>query len=102
MLVVHLCFLDPEEDDHDGLEDSGYTEASQCSHSAEPEEDWDARVWSEDTALLSGQVGDLLNEQNGFPWLLLDSAVELIIPSCTVETLAFEFIRWLVWTATLC
>ncbi|XP_074491153.1 small RNA 2'-O-methyltransferase isoform X1 [Sebastes fasciatus] len=35
---------DPEEDDHDGLEDSGYTEASQCSHSAEPEEDWDARV----------------------------------------------------------
>ncbi|XP_068581123.1 small RNA 2'-O-methyltransferase isoform X2 [Cebidichthys violaceus] len=33
-----------EEEDRGDLEDSGYAEASQCSHSVEPEEDWDADV----------------------------------------------------------
>nr|XP_033476764.1 small RNA 2'-O-methyltransferase isoform X1 [Epinephelus lanceolatus] len=33
-----------EEEDHDVVEDSGYAEASRCSHSAEPEEDWEANV----------------------------------------------------------
>ncbi|XP_070765637.1 small RNA 2'-O-methyltransferase [Enoplosus armatus] len=35
---------DFEDKDHNDLEDSGYAEASQCSHSAEQEEDWEANV----------------------------------------------------------
>ncbi|XP_031715505.1 small RNA 2'-O-methyltransferase isoform X2 [Anarrhichthys ocellatus] len=31
-----------EEEDRDNLEDSGFAEARRCSHSCEPEEDWDA------------------------------------------------------------
>ncbi|XP_059196840.1 small RNA 2'-O-methyltransferase isoform X2 [Centropristis striata] len=33
-----------EGEDPDDLEDSGYAEARQCSHTAEPEEDWEANV----------------------------------------------------------
>lgn len=33
-----------EEEDHNDLEDSGYAEASQCSHSVEQVEDWEANV----------------------------------------------------------
>ncbi|XP_044055465.1 small RNA 2'-O-methyltransferase isoform X2 [Siniperca chuatsi] len=35
---------DLEEEDHNYLEDSGYAEASQCSHSAEQEEAWGTNV----------------------------------------------------------
>ncbi|XP_042339603.1 small RNA 2'-O-methyltransferase isoform X1 [Plectropomus leopardus] len=36
--------LEEEEEDHNDLEDSGYAEASRCSHNVEPEEDWEANV----------------------------------------------------------
>lgn len=37
-----IVFLELEEDDDYCLEDSGYAEAIQHSHSAEQEEDWEA------------------------------------------------------------
>ncbi|XP_034386260.1 small RNA 2'-O-methyltransferase [Cyclopterus lumpus] len=48
-----------EKEEPDDLEDSGYAEARQCSHSVEPEEDWDANVGSETYGFMSGQVGDV-------------------------------------------
>ncbi len=40
-----FIFLDlEEEEDYNDLEDSGYTEASQCSCSAEQEESWEENV----------------------------------------------------------
>ncbi|XP_074524608.1 small RNA 2'-O-methyltransferase [Halichoeres trimaculatus] len=43
-LLVNLQEQDPEEEDLDDLEDSGYAEARQCPHSAAQEEDWETNV----------------------------------------------------------
>ena len=46
VVTLNLCFLNLEEEEEEEgcLEDSGYAAASQCSHSAEPEEDWEANI----------------------------------------------------------
>ncbi|CAJ1061141.1 small RNA 2'-O-methyltransferase isoform X2 [Xyrichtys novacula] len=43
-----------DEEDHEGLEDSGYTEASQCSHSAAQEEDWETNMGGGEEGLCFG------------------------------------------------
>lgn len=44
-MTVFVLLDQEDEEDHNDLEDSGYAEASQCSHSAVDKEDWEAVVF---------------------------------------------------------
>lgn len=48
--------VDHDEEGYIDLEDSGYTDASEPSHGAQKEEDWEPNIWSGERVFV-GQVG---------------------------------------------